>query len=147
MKRKLYNHCQEFCRIRIDKIQGQINTIRESLTAESKSTAGDKHETGRAMLQLEREKLGKQLHEVEKQQQVLQRLNPDVKNVRIVLGSLVQTETATYFISIAAGKVDIESEHIFCISANSPIGQLLLGKTTNDSFVFNGGEQRVLEVI
>ena len=40
-----------------------ILDAQNGLQSESKSSAGDKHETGRAMLQLEAEKLGKQLQE------------------------------------------------------------------------------------
>lgn len=42
-------------------LEEELNDIKEALFQDSKSTAGDKHETSRAMAQLEQEKLGKQL--------------------------------------------------------------------------------------
>lgn len=66
IKQELSNQCLEFVENRFQTIQNTINEIQESLLSETKSSAGDKHETGRAMLQLEREKSGNQLAEIQK---------------------------------------------------------------------------------
>ena len=116
--------------------------IQESLTSETKSSAGDKHETGRAMLQLEREKAGKQLAAVQKLQATLDRITTN-PTTRICLGSLVQTTQANYFVSISAGKLTINNTTYYAIAINSPIGNLLAGKMTEDRFHFNGNEIRI----
>ena len=90
------------------------------------------------MLQLEREKLGKQLLETEKMQQLLKRIPLETKSEVAVLGSLVKTTEADFYLSIPRGKVDVGNTTTFCISVNSPIGQVLLGKKVDDSFPFNG---------
>ncbi len=69
LKRDAYDYCFQFVSRKLDRIQVQIRELEQSLTSETKSSAGDKHETGRAMIQLEREKLGQQLSELEKTQQ------------------------------------------------------------------------------
>ena len=56
IKQELYKLCLEYVENRFQTIQNTIKEIQESLGSETKSSAGDKHETGRAMLQLEREK-------------------------------------------------------------------------------------------
>ena len=56
LKEQLYNHCLEIVEKRFEMIQTIITGIQQSLLSETKSTAGDKHETGRAMAQLEQEK-------------------------------------------------------------------------------------------
>ena len=66
LKKDLYLFCQAYISNRKARIEARIAAVSEALEAESKSSAGDKHETGRAMLQLEREKLGHQLAEAEK---------------------------------------------------------------------------------
>ena len=66
IKEVLYASCIDFIEDRLETIQRTINDIQGSLTSETKSSAGDKHETGRAMLQLEREKSGVQLNEIQK---------------------------------------------------------------------------------
>jgi len=70
-KNALFNACLEFVDSRLNAITHTINEIQVSLTSETKSSAGDKHETGRAMLQLEREKAGNQLAEIKKTKEIL----------------------------------------------------------------------------
>ena len=62
----LLDHCQQQVQKRYDKIKQSIASIEESLKEESKSTSGDKHHTGRAMLHIDRENAGRQLMEIEK---------------------------------------------------------------------------------
>ncbi|EZH75007.1 3-oxoacyl-ACP synthase [Aquimarina atlantica] len=145
MKEKILNQCQNYVDQRLQRIQNTIANIQESLTSETKSSAGDKHETGRAMLQLEREKAGKQLAEVQKLQEILAKINSSPSE-HIHLGSLVITSQGDYFISISVGKLSIENRSYFAIAANSPIGKLLLGKTTGDRFSFNGNEIVIKQV-
>ncbi len=91
IKQELYNQCQFFIDARLQAITKTIAEIQESLTSETKSSAGDKHETGRAMLQLEREKAGHQLVEIEKQKQILQKINVEAKHQKAALGSVIKT--------------------------------------------------------
>ena len=146
MKTEAYRFCQEYVDLRIERIKKQINEVRASMSSESKSTAGDKHETGRAMLQLEREKLGQQLFEAEKMQQLLKKVPINTNGKRVVLGSMVRTNSAIYYIAISAGQYLYQNSKIFCISADTPIAKLLWGKTENDTFVFNGAEFKIIEI-
>jgi len=90
------------------------------------------------MLQLEREKLGRQLLQTEKMQQLLNKIPLENKSEVAVLGSMVRTSKTNFYLSIPMGKVIIGSTTTFCVSVNSPIGQLLLGKKVGDPFIFNG---------
>ncbi len=147
IKQKLLDECHEYVEKRLHRIQGSIADIQESLTTETKSTAGDKHETGRAMLQLEREKAGKQLAEVQKLQEIIHKIDISLTSAPIHLGSLVITSKGNYFLSISIGKIIIDSESYFVIAANSPIGKLLLGKTAGDSFSFNGNHFGIINIL
>ena len=51
IKQQLYKKCQDFLNQRLETIQNTILDIQNALQSETKSSAGDKHETGRAMLQ------------------------------------------------------------------------------------------------
>ncbi|WP_317192684.1 3-oxoacyl-ACP synthase [Gelidibacter pelagius] len=136
LKRELYMKCVNFVEDRYSKIQNQINGIQESLTSETKSSAGDKHETGRAMLQLEREKAGQQLAEVEKLKEALSKIDVDKTSEIIGMGSVITTSSANYFIAISAGQMTVNSQSFFVISPNTPIGLLLMGKKFGDAIVF-----------
>ncbi len=142
-KQELLEQCKNYVDQRLQRIQKTISDIQESLTSETKSTAGDKHETGRAMLQLECEKAGNQLAEVQKLQEVLAKIDLSSSSIHIRLGSLVGTSQGNYFLSISAGKLTVKNDTYFAIAANTPIGKLLLGKTIGDSFNFNRKKIRI----
>lgn len=140
LKNLLKQQCQDYINERLLRIKKTIADIQESLNSETKSTAGDKHETGRAMLQLEREKAGAQLAEVEKLQAALNKVETSKNYDTVGLGSVVKCNTANYYISVSAGVVTYNSENFFAIAPNTPIGKLILGKKENDTIHFNGRE-------
>jgi len=137
LKTELYEFCEKYVEERISRLQSSINSMVDSLKAETKSSAGDKHETGRAMIQLEREKLGHQLYEAEKMKQVMSGITTVFKPTHVGLGSLVITSEGTFFISISAGAYKNGANLVYCISALSPIGKQLLGQSVGDCFDFN----------
>lgn len=145
-KEAAYDFCGAYITNRIASLQTEIRKLEDALGSETKSSAGDKHETGRAMIQLEREKLGRQLQEAEKTKTVFKRISKTKNTAKVGLGSLVQTNRATYFISISAGRLVREGTEIFCISAATPIGRMLLGKSPGDLIHFNGAQQKVLKI-
>lgn len=136
LKEELYQFCSEYADNGILRIQKQIQGIQESMKSETKSSAGDKHETGRAMLHLEREKLGQQLLEAEKTRQLLNNVHFNQNRKSIGLGSLVHTSLNSYFIAISSGEYKGGSGSIYCISAGTPIGRLLLGRAKGDQVTF-----------
>lgn len=146
-KEALHQFCREFAERRVSRIEKNIKNIQESLFSETKSSAGDKHETGRAMLQLEREKLGQQLAEAEKMIQVLSKTPTASKSTVVGLGSLVKTSMSDYFLAISAGEFKEDEHAVYCISTGTPIGALLLGKSVGDTIVFNGKTSTLLEII
>lgn len=137
LKEKLYNECVLY----IERREGTVNTIissnQKALTSETKSSAGDKHETGRAMLQLEMEKASQQLHGISVMKEILSKVDI-TKNSNIAhLGSVISTNKGNYFLSISAGQIKVDNELYFAISSSSPIGKLLLGKKIGESLTFN----------
>ena len=146
LKKFAFDFANSFVAQKLEGIQTRINEVVEGLNAETKSSAGDKHETGRAMLQLEREKLGGQLLEAEKMEQLMAKISINKESKRIGLGSLVKTNMAYYFISVSAGKCTNGTQVIFCISSLTPIGKLLLGKSAGDTISFNGKQQQILVI-
>jgi len=146
VKEQLYKECEEFLNGRLSSVINRIAGIQESLQSETKSSAGDKHETGRAMLQLEREKAGNQLVDIQKQQELFSRVTIDTSSDVIRLGSIVTTDKGGYFLAISVGAIIINAKTYYAISPSSPIGKVLLGKSKGGSFVFNGVAQEIKEV-
>ena len=137
MKAQLLTHCRDYMTSRITRIKQNLKSLRESLDTESKSSAGDKHETGRAMVQLEQEKLGQQLMAAEKALQHLKGIDIETGTSRAHLGSLVHTTKGNYFLALSADAFKIGETVVYCISPQTPIGELLLGASEGDTFVFN----------
>lgn len=147
IKEKLYNLCLESIDSRLLTVKVTMDEIRESLLSETKSSAGDKHETGRAMLQLEREKAGNQLAEIFKIKTNLSKIDVTNQSEKVRLGSVVYTNKANYFISISAGELEVDSIKFYAISPNTPIGLLLVSKTVGDSVAFRENEFVITEVL
>ncbi len=146
LKSELLTQCYQLITIRHDRILKTIADIEISLKEESKSTSGDKHHTGRAMLQIERENAGKQLSEIEKVQNQLKKVNISSSSEVIRLGSLVYTKQAIFFISISVGSLMINEKVYLGVATNSPIGILLLGKKKGDKFIYNENNFEIFKV-
>lgn len=147
IKQALYNQCFQFIENRLLTVQNTISEIQESLLSETKSSAGDKHETGRAMLQLEREKAGNQLAEIVKVKEALSKISVENTSKSIGLGSVIYTTQANYYIAISAGELKFEDDLFYAISPSTPIGRLLIGKTAGDEVVFRETGFEVVEVL
>jgi transcription elongation GreA/GreB family factor len=145
-KDALFAYCEGFVQERLDRIRTRITAVEASLGSETKSSAGDKHETGRAMVQLEREKLGIQLAEAEKMQQLMAKVPKNSSSSTVSLGSLVKPNAQRYFLSISAGAYTQDAVTVYCVSPATPIGRGLLGKAVGESFVFNGKTIEILEM-
>ncbi len=115
-----------------------FSDLNSAVTDDSKSTAGDKHETGRAMVHLEQEKLSQQLNILNEYQETLAKINPEDKHDKIQFGSLVKTNRGCFFFSVGIGKITIDNETIFCLTITTPIGNALVGKKVGEPSQFNG---------
>lgn len=126
-------------------IQDQIDDLAKSISEDTKSSSGDKHETSRSMAQLEQEKLGKQYIEAQKLVEHLGKLDTSDSKVAKP-GSLISSSEGYYFIGIPLGKVDFNGETVFCISTISPFGKAILGVASNTSFAFQGRHVTIIEI-
>ena len=140
IKVHLYNACKLHIEKRAKTIETTISSNQNALQAETKSSAGDKHETGRAMLQLEMEKAGQQLAVINQMKETLGKINVENNSNIACLGSVIYTNKANYFLSVSAGQITVNNEIFFAISVSSPIGKLLLGKQAEDVILFNGNK-------
>ncbi len=146
IKRELYRKCTEYIDHRIDSIQKKLNDVAESRSNETKSSAGDKHETGRTMMQLEEQKATVQLFAALEVKQTLNQINLEHIHNTIGLGSLIQCNNANYYIAISAGKLKIDNIIYYSISMQSPIGLHLTGKGVGDQIEFNGNVIKVIDL-
>lgn len=127
-----------------DKIQYFENLIAETRASnnDTKSSMGDKYETGREMLQQEINNLQRQLNEVLNQQAVLQKITSDPSE-KVQNGALVKTNKGLFYISVSMGELVFENQKIMTVSAESPLVKVMYGKKTGEPFTVNTIHQTI----
>ncbi len=139
-KQQLIQACSDYLKDKINALHVIINEVTESSNSESKSSAGDKHETGKAMMQLEIEKLGTQLKEAEEQLAEFEKINFQKTFQNVEQGSLIETNKGYFLIASSIGKITLDDKSVFVISNKSPLAIAFAGKSQKDSLSFNGVE-------
>ncbi|TKC62527.1 3-oxoacyl-ACP synthase [Pedobacter hiemivivus] len=137
-KENLYQLCLKFIEQRIETAETALKQAREASNDDTKSSAGDKYETSREMMQQDIDRNKRLLIDAEDNRKVLESIGHTSVTDSIRGGSLVYTNQGIFYISISAGQLLSEGKTVFAISAASPIGKLMLGKKKKDSFDFNG---------
>ena len=140
IKELVYNHLIALLDRKIEVSVKAITSATESRDADTKSSVGDKYESGRAMMHIEQEKNEVQMALALKQKNELSQIDIHNKYLKVGYGCLVVTNQGNYFISIGIGKLDMDEENIFAISLASPVGKQLEGKKKGDTFQFQGRE-------
>lgn len=143
VKAKLLAACRHYANKRIAVAREAMQNAQQSANEEDKSSAGDKYETGRAMMQIERDQAGVMLEEAQKLLPILERINSDAVHDTVMMGSLVGSEQVNFFIGISAGNITIDDRDFITISPTTPIAQQLLGKAVGDQFNFKGQLQTI----
>ena len=138
IKQLLYDQCTGYVRQRIETARLAIHVAQTSANEETKSSAGDKYETGRAMMQLEVEQNAQQLAEALKLKQALDQINPTLATSSAQQGSLVTTNHGDFYIAVSIGQMTVNGKQYVAISPVSPLGVKLMNGKAGTSFVFNG---------
>lgn len=147
IKKQLYTLCADQLKAKIAEVHTAIALQQDSTKGETKSSAGDKYETGTAMSHLELEKLGNQLKGLETNLRKLNAFQDLKPSSSVQAGSFIKTKHSSFWISIGVGEVQLGTEKHFVISPISPIAQRLLGKKTGYEFVFNKKKDCILKVL
>lgn len=147
IKKNLFRQCHELLQLRLERLNTKISDLQESLSSETKSSAGDKHETGRAMIHLEREKLGYQLAEIEQDLKILERINPLDQHLKVGLGSVVFTTQFNYFIAVSCGQINSRGTDFYAVSLNAPIARCFMSKEQKDCVTFRSQKITILKIL
>lgn len=133
----VYNSVVKELDYRISQLKTAIQNQKESLNSSSESTAGNKHNTTRAMIHIELDKLHKQLLQNSRLKNLIQNITPENKTSIIKLGSLIKTNKGYIYIAIPLGKIQVDNQEVMVISLASPIGKALCNKKDHDSIIIN----------
>jgi len=144
-KAKAYRLAQEEIQARILVLQKGLADLHEGMSSDTKSTAGDKHETSRAMAHIEQEQLATQLAQLQEHLRTIKQAYVTKTGEIIAFGSLIETNKGRFFLSSGVGMIKGETP-FFCISIQTPMGQALIGKKQGDHVSVNGNELEILVV-
>ena len=145
-KQQILQRYKELVQDRIDVFQDMISGLTIDAQNDAKGSAGDKHETALSMMHIEQEKLNHKLKEVLEQKNILDKIDATAIHQRVALGSIVQANCMTLFISIALPKISINNKTIFALSPQSPLGSQLMGKEVGVTFDMNGKQYQIESV-
>jgi len=147
IKHTIIDKVSAFLNDKLKDLNAMMDDLNEASKNETKSTVGDKHETSKAMMHIEQEKLGSQIKEIESQIKEFNAINFTTVTNNVVLGSLVKTTKGYFFIAAATGKMQIDDKTIFAISNKSPLGLKLMGLKENESIEFNKTNYTIKSII
>ncbi len=136
-KEHVHAACLEELNNSIIFFQKALNDLKDGAQNDAKSSAGDKHETSLSMMQIEQEKIRKQLKEVQEMKASLDKLNPHVVSRKINLGSLIKTNIGYFYIAVALGKLRLDQLELYVMSPQSPMAIKLIGLSVHDEFEMN----------
>ena len=131
----------------MDAAQLGIDEAQQASKDDTKSSAGDKYETGRAMMQQETDRNMAQLNEANKLKVALNTINPTIIHNTIDTGSVVKTNNGNFYLAISAGTLNVDGESYFAISPASPIGIKMKGLKAGDEFEVNGKGYQIESIL
>lgn len=133
------------------KVEEKVHAFEKLITEtrasnnDTKSSMGDKYETGREMLQQEINNLQRQLNETLNQQAVLQKITSE-PSLKVQNGALVKTDKGLFYVSVSVGEIIFNDQKIITVSVESPLIKAMSGKTKGDQFIINTMQQTIEEI-
>jgi len=147
LKEVLYRQCLDYVQKRMDAAQQGIDEAQQASKDDTKSSAGDKYETGRAMMQQETDRNMAQLNEANKLKVALNAITTNLSSKQVENGSVVVTNNGNFYLAISAGVLVAAGESYVAISPASPIGLKLKGLKANDQFDLNGKDYKIIRIL
>lgn len=146
MKKQVVKAIEKELEERLNMATQTYNDALESRNNDTKSSAGDKYETSRAMMQQEMDNAEISIHQVKVFQNELNRLPLKEDSESVISGSLVETNTGIYFLGLSLGKIVVNNHIVYAISTASPLGKLLLKRKVGDFIDLNNAQQKILKI-
>lgn len=145
-KQQLIETSSRYLTEKINALHAIMEEIRDSANADAKSSAGDKHETAKAMMHLEQEKLGKQLNELIDLKTEFDKIDFTKLSQQTGQGSFIKTDKGLFFIAVPLGKLEVNGNTVYVISRQAPLAIALSGKQQQDHIFFNNITYTILSV-
>ncbi len=146
LKQVLHAQCIALLAERIKYAEAGVAEAMEAGRSDTKSSAGDKHETGRAMAQLELEKQQAALGHLLILVRAFRGIDPDRRHFHIERGALIQMEQGLFYVVVALGKVQVKDHDVMVISPESPLLAALVPMNVGELREFKGTSYRLIDI-
>lgn len=144
VKRKLITKCRELILETITNLEAVIAEAQKS--ANEYGLPKDRYDSFRSQLLRKRDMFAQQLAKNNELLSLLDKIDPDKKLSRVEFGALVITENQKLFISISLGKMNIDGEDYYAISAAVPVYKAMEHKKAGHEFIFNGKKNKIISI-
>lgn len=136
-KNELLSFISALIEKRISNSEEIIRSIEESIHSETKSTAGDKHDTTRELLHQEINKAAQNLNNQLIKRKTLAQLKNHRGTDYAGFGSLIHTNQGWVLIGLSLGKIQFQNKEVLCVSPVAPFAKALEGAVHGEFVEFN----------
>jgi hypothetical protein len=137
LKIKLIEKITKEIQVKLLDAEHSYQLAKESRDGDTKSSAGDKYETGREMMQ----------REMDKSLSLIQLYQNQFHHLKDSAIQLIKSNQGIFIICVGLGKIQLDGKDYFAISWDSPLGQQLKGKKVGESYVINGKKFTIESIV
>ena len=119
-----------------DELKEELQSLDSEIANETKSSVGDKFETGREMMSQSRQGISGRLDALKEQIHFLKQIPSRSSIGKVSTGSLVETNEGYFFFGLSIGNLTFNNKLVVALSFQSPLGKAFLDKKIGDKVEF-----------
>jgi hypothetical protein len=146
IKEKIVLQCKLLIDSKIELNRSAMITAQEGAN-EEKGMMGDKFESFREQLQIERDRYAELYEKALFEAEYFSKIDFTKPNERIMLGALAYTDAKIFLVSVGIGNIEVGDLKVMGISTQSPLYQAMAGRKVGETFVFNGKKYIVKKIV
>lgn len=144
LKNKLKLECQKVQKKTLDSSKAAMDETQIALNDYGPNK--DRYDSFRDQLISRRDMFSLQYSKAVTEYSVMDKLNPKLINKIAEFGSVIVTDSCRFYISVSAGKIEVDGQLYYAISPAVPLFKVMEGKKKGDTFEFNGKKQVIKEL-
>jgi len=144
LKNRLVSECQRVQKKTVVSSKSEMDETQHALNDYGPNK--DRYDSFRDQLISRRDIFSLQYSKAVSEYSVLDKINPKNINKVAEFGAVIITDVCRFFISISAGKIELDGHLYYAISPGVPLFRVMEGKKKGDAFEFNGKKQVIKEL-
>jgi len=144
LKNRLVVECQRVQKKAVDNTKSEMDEAQNALNDYGPNK--DRYDSFRDQLIGRRDMFSLQYSKAVSEYSVTDKINPKNINKIAEFGAVIITDACRFFISISAGKLEIDGHTYYAISPMVPLFKVMEGKKKGETFEFNGKKQIIKEL-